>query len=565
MEPEMETATAPRERVRLPLRSSGRGRSALPAARPPFWPQARWTRIALVFLLAFTLLRGMLVAITIPHFWAPDEDYHYLYAQYLTTQHALPGPDKPMYPPEYGRATTAIDYDSYCCGPVGERFRGDPKAVVKETSGLPEIWRQPNEAGRGVGVVHPPLYQLAAAGVIAAGGDSSILTRVTWVRFLTAVFGALAVYAAWLLAAQVFRNPRLQLLTAFIVAVQPMVMYQAGIVNHDSTLYAFTTLALAMVAFILRSPPRAAQGAWLGGAIVLALFVKGSAFALIPVAALGYLLQWLTHREHGREVLRSAGVALGLVLVLAAWWYVRARIVYGSATGSTNPITGGTWSPGGASLGQLFGWAKEWTGLTYRTYWFHHLWFSAPGPMFGKYVPIVFGAIGVLGLASLGWLKRRTLLALEQPLLRQLLVLLVAALAFFIPFMVVDLLRRADGLPFYVNGGRYLLPVYAAVAVLFVAGVDQLVRREHRALVFTAVGASALAFGFWAFSKFSLFFYFGRPSVGELFRELTFNRPAFVTQGFVWALVALIGASLAGFAAALWLGRRDPHAQTATP
>ena len=52
------------------------------------------------------------MAITIPHFWAPDEDYHFLYIEYLTTQHALPGPDKAMYPPEYPTAVQAINYDA---------------------------------------------------------------------------------------------------------------------------------------------------------------------------------------------------------------------------------------------------------------------------------------------------------------------------------------------------------------------------------------------------------------------------------------------------------------------
>jgi 4-amino-4-deoxy-L-arabinose transferase-like glycosyltransferase len=548
----MERLTANRPR----LRADARADDAAAPARPRLWPAKGWARVALIALIAFALLRGLLVAITIPQFWAPDEDYHFLYAQYLTTEHALPSPDRMLYPPEYGRVTTEMNYNAYCCGASASWFEGgDPKAIVKQTSGFERIWREPTQPGRGVGVVHPPLYQLVVAPVIAAGGDASLLTRVTWARFVTAIFGALFVYAAWLLAAQVFRDRRLQLLGAFLVAVQPMVAYEAGIVNHDSALYAFTTLALALVAFILRSPPRAAQGLWLGGAIVLALLVKGSAFALIPVAALAYLLQWRTHRESGREVLRSAGLALGLVLVLAAWWYVRARIVYGSATGSTTPITGGPGAPGGASLGQLLDWAREWTGLTYRTYWFHFLWFNGPGPVFGKFVPIYFGAAGMLGLACLAWLRRRTLLVLDQPLLRQLLVLLVAALAFFIPFMVVDVMRRADGLPFYVNGGRYLLPAYAAVAVLFIAGIDQLVRRELRPFVFTAIGGVALAFGFWVYCKFSLFFYFGKADVGALFRSLTFNRPEFVTQGFVWALVLAICASLAAFAGALWRGR----------
>jgi Predicted membrane protein (DUF2142) len=534
-------------------------------ARPRLWPEARWARWALVLLLAFTLLRGMLVAITIPHFWAPDEDYHFLYAEYITIQHALPSPDKPLYPPEYGAAVFAMHYDEYCCGPLDQLFSGDPKAAVKRTSDPPHVNRVPNQVGRGVGVVHPPLYQLAAAGVNAAGGNTSILTRVTWVRFLTAAFSVLAVYASWLLAAQVLRNTRLQLLAAFLVAIQPMVMYLAGIVNHDSALIAFATLALAMTAFILRTPPRTTQGLWLGGAIVLALWVKGSALALIPVAALAYLFQWLAHRGSAREVLRSAGLALGLVVVLAGWWYVRARIAYGSATGSTTPLTGGTGSPGDASLGQMWDWAKEWVGLTYRTYWFHFVWFQGPGAMFGKFVPFWFGVAGMIGLSYLGWARRRTLLMLDQPLLRQLIVLLAAALAFWIPFMVVDVMRRADGLGFYVNGGRYLLPAYGAVVVLFIAGIHELVRRELRPLVFTAIGLSALAFGVWVYCKFSLFFYFGRPDVSELFHRLTFNRPAFVTDGFVWALVLLIGASLAGFAWALWRGRRDPDTQIAVP
>jgi 4-amino-4-deoxy-L-arabinose transferase-like glycosyltransferase len=553
----MEPVATERRRVRP-------SQTAVPA-RPRLWPAKGWARVALVALIAFALLRGLLVAITIPQFWAPDEDYHYLYGQYLATQQALPSPDKPMYPPEYARVTTEMNYEAYCCGGDPRRFEiDDPKEVVKATSGFDEIWREPTQPGRGVGVVHPPLYQLVIAPIIAAEGDSSLLTRVTWARFVTAIFGALFVYAAWLLAAQVFRERGLQLVTAFIVAVQPIVAYEAGIVNHDSALYAFSTLALAMIAFMLRSPPRVSQGAWLGGALVLALFVKGSAAALLPVAALAYLLQWLVHRDSGREVLRSAGLALGLVVVLAGWWYVRARIVYGSATGSTTPITGGPGAPESASLGQLISWAKEWTGLTYRTYWFHHLWPSGPGPIFGKYVPVYFGVAGMAGLAALGWLKRRTFLVLDQPLLRQLLVCLVAALAFYIPFMTVDVMRRADGLPFYVNGGRYLLPAYAAVAVLFVAGIDQLIKRELRTFVFAAIGAAALAFGFWVYCKWSLFFYFGRTDIADQLRALTINRPAFVTQGFVWGLVILIGASVAVFAGALWRGRRDPEAHTVT-
>ena len=223
-------------------------------------------------------------------------------------------------------------------------------------------------------MVHPPLYHLAGTAVNTAAGNASILTRVTWVRFLTALFGVLAVYAAWLLAAQVLRNTRLQLLAAFLVAVQPMCAYLAGIVNHDSALFAFTTLALAMMAFMLRSPPRAAQGAWLGGAIVLALFVKGSALALLPWP------RWPTCSSGSHTATAAARCSARLASPLDSCWCSLAggtcarAIVYGSATGATTPITGGAGAaaaPAGASLSDLVDWAREWTGLTYRTYWFH--------------------------------------------------------------------------------------------------------------------------------------------------------------------------------------------------
>ena len=534
--------------------------------RPALWPRARLVRVALLCLLAFALLRGLLMGLTIPHFWGPDEDYHFLYGHYLAHEHALPSPDKPLYPREYGLATDAIVYDAYCCGANEGIFVGDPRRSIEETSGLPDSAREPRETGRGVGVIHPPLYHSTVAVVDAIGGDASILTRVTWVRFVTALFGVLAIYAAWLLAAQVLRDSRLQLLAAFMVAVQPMVAYLAGIVNHDSALIAFCTLATAMMLFILRSPPRMAQGAWLGGCLVLALFVKGSALALLPVAGVAYLGQWLVHRGQLREVLRSAALAAGLVLVLAGWWYIRSRIVYGSATGAASSATTG--EGGFPGLGDLLTWTKEWTGLTYRTYWWHYVFFSAPGPSPSKYIPALLGAVGMLGLAFLGARRWRTLFDRDRPLVRQLLLLVLVAFAFYLPFLYIDLMRRADGLSFYVNGGRYLLPAYAGVAVLFLAGVRELVAREARELVFWVVGLVALVFGTFVYLKYSLWFYFGREGISETFRRLTYNRPAFVTEGFLWVLTTLLVAALVGFVASVFRIRRtsdDPTASAPAP
>jgi Predicted membrane protein (DUF2142) len=516
------------------------------ATRPPLLPSGRPARLALVLLLAFTLLHGVLLGVTTPPFWGPDEDYHFLYADHLVTQHALIDPDAPLYTREYLAIERTVDYESYCCRET-HRFEGDPKRSVRRLAQLDAEAREPTEVGRGVGVVHPPLYHVVAAGLDWLMGDASILTRATWLRFLSAAFSVIAVYGAWLLAAQVFANQRLQLLAAFLMAVQPQIAYLAGIVNHDSALIAFSTLALAMLAFILRSPPRAAQGAWLAAGLVPALLVKGSALALVPLALVAYSAQALTWPEHRREVLKSAGVALGLVLLLAGPWYLRAALLYESPTGATTSVTGsGSGDP--ASLGNLFTWAKEWTGLTYRTYWWHYNPPETPGASPSKFIPALFGALGCLGLVRLAWLERRSLFDRTRPVLRQSALLALAVLAFWIPFMVVDLMRRAHGQVFYLTGGRYLLPAFAGVAVLMLLGIGQLVRQEAERLVLWTIGASALVFGAFVYEKYSLDHYIGTEDPGDILRRMTFDRAPIVTSGFIVFVSVVALAALIGFA-----------------
>ena len=44
-------------------------------------------------------------------------------------------------------------------------------------------------------------------------------------------------------------------------------------------------------------------------------------------------------------------------------------------------------------IGQAWAWAREWTGLTYRTYWFHHFWYEAPRSSIRFYLPAIIGTL----------------------------------------------------------------------------------------------------------------------------------------------------------------------------
>ncbi|MGH2978008.1 MAG: DUF2142 domain-containing protein, partial [Solirubrobacterales bacterium] len=256
-----------------------------PPARPRCLPASTWARWTLLALVGFTLLRGGMWAVEQPFFWAPDEDYHFLYVEHLTTQGSLPSPDEPLYPREYPLVIQAMKYGQYSSGPRTD-FSGDPKASVGRLEDLTDADREPRDVGRGVNVVHPPLYYAAGAAVNGVLGDASPFTRVMAVRWVSSLIGALAIFLAWLLAAQVFRREWLQLTGAALVALQPMIGFLSGIVSNDIAVTAGYTGALALLLFLLRTAPRAAQGAWVGGAIALALLVKSTALALLPLAVL---------------------------------------------------------------------------------------------------------------------------------------------------------------------------------------------------------------------------------------------------------------------------------------
>ena len=54
-----------------------------PRLRPRLLPSTRWARGALLLLIVFAFLRSVVWASVQPAFFAPDEDYHWLYINYL--------------------------------------------------------------------------------------------------------------------------------------------------------------------------------------------------------------------------------------------------------------------------------------------------------------------------------------------------------------------------------------------------------------------------------------------------------------------------------------------------
>jgi hypothetical protein len=533
-------------------------------SRPGLWPAAGIVRLGLILILAFGLLRGGLWATTTPSYWGPDEDYHFMYVESLAHEHRLISPDRPLYTHEYSIVTDATQFNAYGSGGRTD-FHGDPKAVLHRLSHLPPSARTPNVVGRGVGVVHPPLYHAVGALADLATDGKSGPTRMFWVRMVSALFGVLAIYGAWLLAAQVFRRRWPPLVVAFLVATQPMLGYLSGLVNHDIAVTAFYTLSLAMICFLLRTPAAPRQGLWLGLAISLALLVKATALVLVPIAALALVFQALAYDRRWRAALHSAALAAGAIVVLAGWWYVHSRLSYGTFVGAAaTGNTGGAPAPvaKGQSLGTYLEWTREWTGDIYKTFWFHFINFEAPRGKWWYFAPaavMVVGALGLLGLTLERW---RTLLSPRWPQLRQALILALGAIALYAAFLRVDLDHRAKGAGFFVNGGRYILPAYPAIACLIVLGLLWLVRERARLLTFAALCAGSGWFVWRIYDDHFVRRYFDADGVSfwEQLRRISFDRPEFITRTTLAIALAAAALTLAGALVAIVLAvRREPE------
>lgn len=510
-----------------------------------------------MLLLAFTLLRGGTWAMTQPYFWAPDEDYHFLYAEYLTTQRALPSPDRPMYTREYTRVREATHHDSYAAGPRPD-FSGDPKASADELARRSRAGpdREPVAVDRGVNVVHAPLYYVGAAAVNAALGDASPFLRIAAMRWLSSALGVLAVFCAWLLAAQVFRREWLQLTVAALVALQPMIAFLSGIVSNDIAVTAGFTAAVAMLLFIQRERPVAAQGLWVGGAVALALLVKSTALALLPLAAIAYAGQAVAWPQCRRVVARSGALALGVVAVGAGWWYVLSAVAQGSATGATSDVIP-LEAVSAASPGAVVDLVSEWVRLTYRTYWWHYLWPEAPRESLAFWLPSGLAVVTVVGVAVVLVRGRRALASPVRPLPRQVLIMVAAVLALWVPLLATDVLRALDGEGFLLVAGRLLLPAYACVAALAIVAARELSAPRLLPWVCGGLVAGAGAFCWSVYWTTYVHRYFGDGPVQEVFRRISFDRPGIVTPTtYSIVLVASLVCLGAAFAVALTGARR---------
>jgi len=250
-------------------------------------PAARLERRGLVAILATFTALSLAYQVVIPLGYGPDEPRHYAYVKLLMERRVLPR----TYP--------------------DGRERGGAIAV------------------------HPPLYYAALGGLYypakALGGPWAAERLF---RLLSTALGLGALLCTWRIARRALPGgPGLPLLITALTAFTPHFLMDQSIINNDAAANCACPLFVGFVLARRERGWRLADAAYCGALLGLFALLKGQLLACLPPVFLA-VLAW----DHGRGFWRRgafwarAGVGVGLLGLLAGWWYVRNLALYGQIT-----------------------------------------------------------------------------------------------------------------------------------------------------------------------------------------------------------------------------------------
>jgi len=277
----------------------------------------RWITLILI---TFLILGGVYGAVT-PIFEAPDEIQHYFHIKHIADGEGLP-----------------------VLTPGGEEIygqEGSQPSLYYLVGALATFWINTDDAEELLD--YNPYVTL---GVASTHGNKNIILHtdrenfpyqattlaVHLLRYLSLFFGALTVLTTYLLALEVFSGQKvLALGAAMITAFNPEFIFTNAAVNNDGLITALCSLALLSSVRLLKRGP--SSGRYVGLGIVLGLAAVTKLTGLGLAALVLFTLLVLAVRYSPQEAIKGGAVILGLVILLAGWWYVRNWVLYQDPTG----------------------------------------------------------------------------------------------------------------------------------------------------------------------------------------------------------------------------------------
>jgi len=363
--------------------------------------QYRW----LICIIIAYILLGFTYSVVTPLAETPDESEHYRYLQYIAETGSLP-----VLMSEYEQNVTLEAHQPpllYLTGAFLTGWLGLNEADIPQENSCFSFL--PDDPGRQNAFFHtrsewPPQTGVARSFFV--------------MRWLSLLMGAVTVLLAYRLGRQAYpADERLALAAAAVLAFNPQFILMTGSLNNDVPTLMFGA-AVVTVSITAVSQPSPFRFALLGSVIGLGILTKFALLAFWPLALLAAAwpaLSFVTKRmgldwfdaqsvSNGRwaAMALNIGLAAGLPVLIAGWWYWRNYRLYG------DPLM---WEVTLAAKGAVIArqgsltladvWQFVW--LHFESYWLWFGWLNikAPSWVYGLLALMVITA--VIGLIRLLW------------------------------------------------------------------------------------------------------------------------------------------------------------------
>ncbi len=277
---------------------------------------------------AIALATAATWALVTPPFDGPDEPDHFAYAQHLAESGDPPDrspSSRRAYSSSAVEALEAMRVYSFVESPEGR-----PPWLGVDERRFERRWnaaRASSDNGGGYLVstaAHSPAYYTLTVPAYYAASSGDIFDRLTLMRFVSALLGALTAALAFLAVRELFsRHEWAAVAAGLLVAFQPMFGFMSGVVNNDAGVNAAAALLVYLMLRGLRRGLTLPLGVATGATAAMLPLMKGTGYALYP--ALAVALTGMVWRRHSPRQLVGLGALVGTAAGAQGIWSAIAR------------------------------------------------------------------------------------------------------------------------------------------------------------------------------------------------------------------------------------------------
>jgi 4-amino-4-deoxy-L-arabinose transferase-like glycosyltransferase len=308
------------------------------------------TRVALAAIWLCFLLRAVFYSTMLPLWEGYDEWAHFSVARIMAVRGVLIVPRGSPVPRDVAA--------SFGLAPVPYDMREYPPPILTQDSfwklapeerarreaafrAMPDEWKREDSTGPFMAYEahHPPLFYWLAALALKLAGGWSLAAQVMLLRWMASLVASLDIPLVFLAARAVFRDNRLALGCAAVLALMPeFVIYVARVSNDCVAAPLFTLLIYACVKLIRDGLSYRVAGL-AGAALGFGMLSKAYFLTALPVVAAVYVYAWVKAARSGQggaaQTPRAGPLLCGILTpaVLGGWWYARNLVLQGTVSG----------------------------------------------------------------------------------------------------------------------------------------------------------------------------------------------------------------------------------------